>query len=170
MRIGLWCAAVLGTGLLVGAGALHGRGGHGPLGGMMAKLHEAHGDQIKSLHAELNLSEAQRKAVHETIKAHVPEIAAAIKPVLEAKRALHDAVLADNPGEAAIRNAAADVGSSIGDAAVVMAAIKVEVFKNAQLTPEQKQIVMEIKAEIETMVDTFINKHLAAHEAGEAPE
>jgi Spy/CpxP family protein refolding chaperone len=170
MRIGLWCAVVLGTGSLVGAGALHGAGGHGPFGGMMAKLHEAHCDQVKSLHAKLNLSQAQREAAHETIKANVPKIGAAIKPVIEAKRALHDAILADTPDDAAVRKAAGSLGASIGDAAVVLAAIKVEVFKNAEITTQQKNVIMEIKEEIETMVDTFINEHLAAHEAGQSPE
>jgi Spy/CpxP family protein refolding chaperone len=181
MRKTFWCAALLGTGLVAGAMALHAVpphgsghvppfahghghmppddcpfGGNGPCGalGGMTMMHQA-------LEA-LDLSDAQREAVHETFIARRADIAAALKPVIEAKRTLHNAVLADNPNDAAIRNAATALGASVGDAAVTFADIRVEMFENAQLTPAQVQKFAEFRVRADAAIDTLLNEHIPA--------
>jgi Spy/CpxP family protein refolding chaperone len=118
----------------------------------------------------LDLSDAQREAVHETLIARRADIAAAVKPVIEAKRALHNAVLADDPDDAAIRNAADALGTLIGNAAVTFADIRVEVFENAQLTPEQMQRFAEFKADADASIDALLNEHLPAMLDEHAPD
>jgi Spy/CpxP family protein refolding chaperone len=180
MRKTFWCAALLGTGLVAAVaisaapphgpghvpptGRVHGPGhvppadcplgGHGPCGGFMAMMHQA-------LH-ELNLTDAQREAVHETLIARRTDIESAVKPVIEAKRALHNAVLADDPDDAAIRTAAATLGTSIGDAAITFSNIRVEVFENARLTPEQMQKFAEFRSSADAKIDTFLNERFSA--------
>ena len=120
----------------------------------MAMVHQAF--------AELNLTEAQREAIHDTLITRRFDIAAAIKPVIESKAALHNAFLADDPDDAAIRTAAAGLGKSIGDAAVVLADIKVEAFDSAQLTAEQLQKLAQFRAKADASVDTLLNERIPA--------
>src|SRR4051812_17014051 len=62
------------------------------------------------LKSELNLSDEQKEAIKTTLQAHKVEIAKAIEPVTEKKRALRDAVLAEKTDEKAIHAAADGVG------------------------------------------------------------
>jgi Spy/CpxP family protein refolding chaperone len=156
-------AALLGTGLLavgagVGAVAHPGEHGQGPICEHMARMFQAHFGRLTTLHAELSLTDEQRAAMHETLKAHHADIAAAIKPVVAARRELHAAVLADTPDDKAIREAAGVLGKSIGDAATVFAKIKVELVKNAKLTPKQMEKITEFRADTHESVDTFLKE------------
>jgi Spy/CpxP family protein refolding chaperone len=163
MRKTLWSVALL-TGLLSGgvavvnAVAQPGEHGHGPIGELMARMHQAHAGRHAALHAELNLTEEQRTALHETLKAHHADIAAVLRPVIAAKHSLHAAVLADTPDDAAIRDAAGNLGESLGDAAVVIAKIKVELLRNAQFTPEQIKKLEEFKTGADAEIDAFLDE------------
>jgi len=165
---------MLGAGLLAAGAAINaagGSGGHGHGhghgnghvcgGGIFARIHQAHCGRMAALHAGLNLSDGQRESVHETLKSRRVDIATAIKPVVVAKHALRDAVLADNPDDAAIRDAADVLGTSIGDAAVALAKIKVELVKNARLTPEQMKKIADFRAETAASVDALMSTILS---------
>jgi Spy/CpxP family protein refolding chaperone len=152
---------LLAAGLIGSAAALHAVGqpphphgpGHVPPAGSL--FQHLHGHFHEHL-AALELTETQREAVHEVLQARRAEIVGAIRPVLEAKRTLHNAVLADRPDDAAIRAAGTTLGTSIGNAAVTVAKIKIEIVEKAKLTQEQKQKIAEFKAKHEASVDDVI--------------
>jgi Spy/CpxP family protein refolding chaperone len=156
-----WLAIVLGAGLAGGA-VLHaatqpGGSGHGRIAGFFARLHEAHGGGWEQLHADLNLTPEQVEAIHQVLMSHHADIAAALQPVVDAKRALHNAVIADKADDAAIRTAGAALGKSIGDAAVVFAGIKAELVQKAKPTAEQKAKIVEAHAKTEKAIDALLS-------------
>lgn len=123
----------------------------------IARLHQSHFEQLAALHEQLNLSQEQRETLHETLKSHHGDMAAAARPVVVSAHALCDAVLAENADETAIRAAAGALGKSIGDAAVVLAGIKAELHRKAGLTPEQMRKIADFKAAHDAMLDAFLN-------------
>jgi len=159
----------LGTAAVAGAAAVaafaqHANHGHWQMHGdgtgpcqMIAQLHQSQFEQFAKLHEELNLSDAQKETVHETLKAHHGELAVAVKPVVIAKLALCDAVFAENVDEAAIRAAADALGKALGSAAVTVAGIKTEVHHKVDLTPEQLQKIADFKAQHSAMLEAFLN-------------
>ncbi len=160
--------ALIGVGLLTGAAALHAANqpgdGHGPFGGLFARFHQLHGGQLQRLHQELNLSPEQREAAQQTLMAHRGEIAGVLRPVVEAHRALHDAVMTDKADAASIRKAADNLGKAVGDAAVTFASIKTELLANAKLTPEQLAKAAEMRGAFQTSVDELLNTLQSASE------
>ena len=109
-----------------------------------------------TLRSDLDLSDEQRDDIRQILLSHKQEIATVMKPVVEKRRALRDATLADHPDEHAIRAAANELGQAIGDAAVVGAKIKGEVHQ--VLTPEQLQKVDTFRGQFDAAVDQFIEK------------
>jgi Spy/CpxP family protein refolding chaperone len=85
----------------------------------------------------LDLSDAQQLQIRGVLKAHADEILPLVKSGMEARRALHDAVLAQPTDEAAIRSLAQQVGVVHGDGALLFAKIRAEIWPI--LTPEQQQ-------------------------------
>ncbi len=175
MRKTLWCASLIVTGVAAGAGALHATaqpggqghtppfGLHGPRGRSgQCEVAGAFHALMQQMHSELDLTEAQREAVHEVFRARRGELATAIRPVLQAKRAIVDAVHADAPDETAIRAAADSLGRSVGDAAVVIARVKGEVFQAAALTPEQTRKLGEIRTRVDASMGRMLDM-LQAH-------
>jgi Spy/CpxP family protein refolding chaperone len=162
MRKTLLCTAFLGTALLaggMGAAAAHEAGpghrfGNSPIGRLiMARMGRA-----ITLKAELNLTDEQQQAIKQTLQSHKADLAAAIKPAVDAHRALRDKVLSDTPDDASIRKAADELGKKIGDAAVEIAKVKTEVAKNAKLTAEQKKKIEEFRTANDASVDEFFAK------------
>lgn len=86
---------------------------------------------------ELDLSDAQRLQIRGVLKAHADEILADVKAGMEARRALHDAVIAEPTDEAEIRRLAAAGGQAHADGALLFAKIRSEIWPI--LTPEQQQ-------------------------------
>lgn len=162
MRKSFWVASVLGLGIVVGSAALYAApaGGEGAGGGygVIGRMIRAQIGRAMTLKAELNLTDAQRGAIRESLKSHKSEIAGALKPVVEARRELRDAVLAEKTDDAAIRKAADDLGKRIGDAAVVMAKVKADVMDKAQLTPEQVEKIADFRAESDASIDNFLSE------------
>lgn len=162
MRKSILATAFLGTAILaggLGAVASHeaapgGRFGHSPMG----KLIMARMGRMMTLKAELDLTDAQKEAIKSTVQSHKSELANAIKPAVEAHRALRDRVLADSPDDASIRKAADDMGKKIGDAAVVIAKVKAEAAEKAKLTPEQKKKIDAFRTANDESVDEFLAK------------
>lgn len=111
--------------------------------------------RLLELRSELDLTTEQRNKIRDVITSHKAEIATAIKPVVEKRRALREATLATNVDETAIRAAANDLGRAIGDAAVVGAKVKAEV--RAVLTPEQQKKLDEFRGESDSALDSFLD-------------
>jgi Spy/CpxP family protein refolding chaperone len=112
--------------------------------------------RLLELRSELDLTADQRSQIREIVKSHRQELSSVIKPVVEKRRALRDATLAENASEAAIHTAADELGKAIGDAAVVGSKIKVEVRQ--VLTPEQQEKISQFRGESQSAVDKFLDK------------
>jgi Spy/CpxP family protein refolding chaperone len=166
------CLAVFGLGMMTmhASSALAGPGGRvwghfvGKAQGQggqddcpMARLiHQRLGKWLE-LKDELGLTDQQRDAIHEILRNHRDELRPAIKTVIEQHRVLRNAVLADDAEETAIGNAATDMGTAIGDAAVVASQVAREV--KAVLTPEQLTKLREFRADRQDAVDELM-QHL----------
>jgi Spy/CpxP family protein refolding chaperone len=111
-----------------------------------------------TLRAELNLTDQQRDAIKSAMQTHKQEILAAVKPAIDAKRTLRDAVLAEKSDDAAIRKAADDLGKKVGDAAVVIARVKSDVASKANLTPEQMKKIADFRAENDASTDNLLKE------------
>lgn len=85
----------------------------------------------------LELTDDQTAQIKTILKAHSEEIQTQIEASAAARRALHDAIVAQPTDEAAIRARALDVGRIHGDGAVLFAKIRTEV--DPILTPDQRQ-------------------------------
>jgi len=177
----LWCATLLGASVLAGVAALHassqpdGPGLASPAGlhGLLDlhRSHQAPCDLAAAIHAhmtrlhdELNLTDAQQEAVHELFRARHSEIAAAVRPVVEAKRTLINAIHADAPDEAAIRAAGESVGRTVSDASVVLARFKTDVLRTVELTPEQTRKLAELRANFDAAIGRLLDSLASAAE------
>ncbi len=92
---------------------------------------------FEHLAGKLDLSDAQRAQVRGVLKAHADEILAQVRAGMEARQALHEAVMAQPPDENVIRSLAAKVGSVHADGAMLMVKIRSEIWPI--LTPDQQQ-------------------------------
>jgi protein CpxP len=99
---------------------------------------------------ELELTDTQREQVKAVMESHRDEQKAIGDRMQAARKALHDAIAADEFDEAGIRTAAAQVGAVEADAAVLQARIRSEVI--ALLTPEQVKKAKALRAEIENRI------------------
>jgi Spy/CpxP family protein refolding chaperone len=126
---------MMGRGMM-GPGGPGMRGGPGGSGGMFGLPLRA-----------LELTDAQREQVKAIMASHRDAQKAAGDKMMEARKALHDAIAADAFDEAAIRAAAGAVAALDADAAVQQARIRAEVF--AILTPEQAKKAKELRIEME---------------------
>jgi len=123
--------AVAGMGLFAGrvlGGQLGPAGGHG---GPKAQR------MFEHLAGKLDLTDAQRTQVRGVLKAHADEILAQVQAGMDARQALHDAVMAQPSDENAIRSLAAKVGEVHGNGALLIVKIRSEIWPI--LTPEQQQ-------------------------------
>jgi periplasmic protein CpxP/Spy len=161
MKFGMIGACVLATVLAGGAG-VSGLAANGSLGDDVPEarplrmLVSGQFGRLLTLRSELGITTDQREQIRGIVKSHRQELATALKPVAEKRRALRDATLAENPDDAAIHAAADELGKAIGDAAVVGAKIKAEVHQ--VLTPEQRNKVSEFRHDTETAVDKFLTE------------
>ncbi|MGE5413104.1 MAG: Spy/CpxP family protein refolding chaperone [Syntrophomonadaceae bacterium] len=101
--------------------------GHGP---RVARMYERLADRLE-------LSDAQRAQVRGVLKAHADEILAQVRSGMEARQALHEAVVTQAPDENVIRSLAARVGSVHADGALLIVRIRSEIWPI--LTPDQQQ-------------------------------
>jgi len=123
------------------AGRLFGRQlspsfGHGP---RAARIYE-------HLASELDLSDAQRLQIRGVLKAHADEILGHAQAAMNARRAMHDAVMATQPDEASIRSLAGQLASVHADGALMMVKIRSEIWPI--LTPEQQQKLVGLHAKM----------------------
>ena len=86
---------------------------------------------------QLDLTDGQRGQIRGILKTHADEILAQVKAGMDARRALHAAVMAQPTDEAAIRSLAVQAGAVHADGALLFAKIRSELWPI--LTPEQQQ-------------------------------
>lgn len=97
------------------------------------------------LRSELGVTAEQRAQIRATVLEHAPDLVETAQDVVQEWRTLGDAVLAEEIDEKAIRNAAAEFGASIGDAAIARAKLVREV--RGVLSNEQIDAIKEFRAE-----------------------
>jgi periplasmic protein CpxP/Spy len=117
------------SGLFAGRIFAHQMGDH--FGGGMAPR------MFRHIARELDLSDSQQAQIRAILKTHADEIETQVKAGMDARRALHQAVMTQPMDETAIRNLARQIGNVHGDGAVLFARIRTEVFPI--LTPDQQQ-------------------------------
>lgn len=156
------CAALIGFSVLAGGAALAGKGeaaaGQRLMDTRLGKLVMGRAGRAATLRSELNLTDTQRDAIKGVIQSHKKEIAKVAKPVMEKKRALRDAVLAETPDESAIRKASSDLGTSLGDAAIELARVKAEIKAKANLSPEQLKKISQFRADNDLAMDDYFKQ------------
>lgn len=106
------------------------------------------------LRSELDITTEQREQIRAIVVAHRAAIAEAVKPVVEKRRALGEAVRAGQPDERTIRRIAAELGQAAGDAAVTAARVRGEVAR--VLTAEQLKLIEQFHAGNATAVTEFL--------------
>ena len=90
------------------------------------------------------------------LKTHADEILALVRSGMTARRALHDAILAQPTDEANIRVLAQQVGVVHGDGALLFARIRAEIWPI--LTPEQQQKFTAFHMKMETAARTSCSR------------
>lgn len=119
-----------------------------------------HGMMLKHVMEELDLTEDQAEAVHEGMMAHHEALGEVMDTVREARSAVAQAIHAPEFDEAAIREAAAEVGRLEADLAVGRGEMLQEL--RAILTPDQQE-------KLETMLGTIMMEH-GLHGRGHGPK
>lgn len=152
--IGVIVAAVALTGLGIAWAVGPDDGADSPRA-RIAELVRGRFARMVALRDELDLTEEQRTEIRGIVQAHRDELRPAFVEVLRHRRALRNAVLAEQPDEAAIRAEADALGKAIGDAAVEVAGAASEA--RTVLTPEQIQALEQAMADNQAAVDQFIN-------------
>ncbi|HKF44524.1 MAG TPA: Spy/CpxP family protein refolding chaperone [Thermoanaerobaculia bacterium] len=134
------------AGLVAGrlsAGAFPGHGKGDPAFRMFHHMAEA-----------LDLTDDQKAKIKEVLKAHAAEIEAQMRASATARRALHQATLADSTDESAIRAAAQSLGAVQGDSALLIAKVRKEV--DPILTDDQKTKLRQLRENARSRSDSTI--------------
>ena len=134
-----------------------GAGGPGLFPGrpLLACLREAI-SKLRSLKGQLGLSMEQKKEIGAILIRHRGDIADVIRDVHAKRKAVMQAVRAEQVDEAAIRAATRDLSQALGDGAVLRAKVRKEV--RAVLNSGQKHLVDEVLAEIEASFDKAVSE------------
>lgn len=119
--------------------------------------------RLNLLSEELGLTDDQRAALKNLVRSHRQEIQPIVKAVIAKKRALQEFVLAENPDPAAIRQASADLGNAIADAAVLGSSLA----QKAQsiLTPDQFDQFREMRQNRQKVFDETLREWQEKHPA-----
>ncbi|HEY7114181.1 MAG TPA: Spy/CpxP family protein refolding chaperone [Thermoanaerobaculia bacterium] len=99
----------------------------------------------------LDLTDDQKAQVKAILRTHAAEIQAQLKAGTDARRSLHDAILADPIDEGAIRAKAADLSKVEGDGAVLFARVRAEIYP--LLRDDQKQKIVDYRAKVRARSD-----------------
>jgi Spy/CpxP family protein refolding chaperone len=114
--------------------------------------------RLMALKADLAITEGQREEIRGIVRGYRSQIAPAVEGVVGKRRALGEAVLAEDPDEQAIRSAARALGNQIADAAVLASKVAAEV--KGVLTQEQIELIRQYQTDREAAVDKFLDKAL----------
>ena len=107
--------------------------------------------RMNMLFDELGITGDQRIALKKLFKDHRKDIQPQAEGVMIKGRALRELILAETPDPAAIRQASAELGNAIGDAAVQASALAKEA--RSMLTPEQVERFKEIRQHRQKVFD-----------------
>jgi Spy/CpxP family protein refolding chaperone len=115
------------------------------------------------LSQELGLTDDQRSALKHLVRNHRHEIQPLMKDLIAKKRALQGLVMAENPDPAEIRQASAELGHAIAEAAVLGSAL----VQKAQsiLTPEQFKRLREMQESRQKAFDETLREWQEKHPA-----
>jgi len=139
-----------------GPGALPG-GGPCPLADTpLGRMVSGSIGRLLVLPSEVNLTADQKQQIRDVLVSHRKEIAATVQSVREKRVVLRDAVLSQESNEAAIRTAAGELGTALGDAAVKAAKLKRQIAPI--LTDEQRQSVRKFLDQQDEAVVKFLEK------------
>ncbi len=94
----------------------------------------------------LDLTDDQKARIKDVLRAHADEIKAQMQASGDARRALHDAVMAPQIDESAVRTAAMKVGQVQGDGAVLFARLRTDI--EPILTDAQKAKVQSLREKV----------------------
>ncbi len=120
----------------------------------IAKLITGSLGRLLVLKSELGITGTQKAEIQAIVKRSMGEMVPSLRSVVDRKRKLRDAVLADHPDEGAIRAAANDLGKSIGDIAVKASKVVLEARK--QLTKEQIDKLTKFRSDQDAGVDRWL--------------
>jgi Spy/CpxP family protein refolding chaperone len=112
--------------------------------------------RLNLLSEELGLTDDQRAALKNLVRSHRQEIQPTVKTVIAKKRALQELVLAENADPGAIRQASADLGQAIAEAAVLGSTLA----QKAQsiLTPDQFNRFREMRQNRQKVFDETLRE------------
>ncbi|MEW6347635.1 MAG: Spy/CpxP family protein refolding chaperone [Thermodesulfobacteriota bacterium] len=122
----------------------------------IAKLITGTVGRLLVLKSELGVTDSQKTQIRAIMKKHRPEMAPAVRSVVEKRRKLQESVMADTPDQASIRAAAADLGKSIGETAIVASKVVGEARK--VLTKEQIDRLGKFKGDTNAAVDRWLGE------------
>ena len=131
-------------GIFAGRLVAHQMGGHFHGGAAAPRM-------FQHLVRELDLTDAQQAQMRDVLKTHADEIESHVKAGMDARRALHDAILVQPTDEAAIRQRAQDLGNVHGDGAVMFARIRAEIWPI--LNADQQERLSSLHARMRTHGD-----------------
>jgi protein CpxP len=131
-----------GAGILAVGGLLAGRlaAGAMPSGGPSGHFGPP---RFARIARALDLTDGQKAQIKGILKSHASDIEAQLKAGMDARRALHESIMADPIDEGVIRSRAADLARVEGNGAVLFAHVRTEVFPI--LTDDQKQKVAQFR-------------------------
>jgi Spy/CpxP family protein refolding chaperone len=112
--------------------------------------------RMNMLFDELGLTGDQRIALKKLFKDHRKDIQPLAKGVMIKGRALRELVLAETPDPAAIRQASAELGNAIADAAVQASVLAQEA--RPILTPEQVNKLKELRQRRQKVFDETLRE------------
>jgi Spy/CpxP family protein refolding chaperone len=112
--------------------------------------------RVLVLRSELDVTAEQRAQIRATVLEHVPDLVETAQGVVQEWRTLGDAVLAEEIDEKAIRNAAAEFGATIGDAAIARAKLVRQL--RGVLNDEQIAAIKAFRAEQLGSIDRLLER------------
>ncbi|MHB8770207.1 MAG: Spy/CpxP family protein refolding chaperone [Syntrophales bacterium] len=112
--------------------------------------------RLNLLSEELGLTDDQRAALKDLARNHRDEIKPAVKNVIAKKRALQELALGEDPDPATIRQASADLGNAIAEAAVLGSSLAQKA--KSMLTPEQLTRLREMRQNRQKAFDESLQK------------
>lgn len=110
---------------------------------------------FRHLAKQLDLSADQQSQIRGILKNHADEISANVRAGMDARRALHQAVLAQPVDEQAIRSLAMQAGQAHGEAAILYAKIRGEVWP--LLTAEQRDKMTQLHGRMKDRGDAALD-------------
>lgn len=154
---------LMGLVLLMGAAEVRTQaGGEAGQGGWrqrpIARLIASRLHKWAAFRADLNITDEQRSQIRAIVATHRDEIKPVVSAVVEKRKAIRQAVMANPADEAAIRTASDNLAKVVGDAAVLASKVIAEI--RPILTEEQIKKVQEFQAERDQASDTFLDNLL----------